>query len=64
MGQKKDLRWWRHVGWADEHFPSLRAVCIPEAVGAWEDAVCGFGFTDIGLVIEEGWVLTVEDLVV
>jgi len=36
--------------------------CV-EFFGAGEDAVCGFGFGDVRLVVEEGRVLAVVDLI-
>lgn len=53
-------RW--HLCWAQEHLPGLDGGGLPEFFVAGEDAVGGFGFADVGLVVEERGILTVEDL--
>jgi hypothetical protein len=53
---------WRRVCWSEGHLPRFGSRCVPVGGCAREGAVSGLGFADIGLVVEEGWILTVVDL--
>jgi hypothetical protein len=52
----------RHVCWAEEHLPGFDGGALPVFFRAREDTVCGLGFADVGLIVEKGRILTVEDL--
>jgi len=60
--QRRDLRGRRHIKRTDEQLPCFWIVSFPHVIGTGEDAICGFSFADIWLVIEESGILTVEDL--
>lgn len=58
----EDLRWWRHIGWTDEHLPNVCIVGFPEFFRTWEDTIRGICLADVWLVVEKCWVLAIEDL--
>jgi hypothetical protein len=52
------------VGWGrKEGGPGMGGGRCVEFFGTGEDAVCCFGFGDVRLVVEEGGVLAVVDLI-